>query len=72
MKSGNSLDRHSGACRNPASTIIERSGQNFDIVCYLRCLQQSVGWLVVLRTIFNQLDSGLRRNDTFFLMDYSA
>jgi hypothetical protein len=42
--------RHSGEGRNPAKTNTPRSGQNRDIA-------------PLSREIFNQLDSGLRRND---------
>lgn len=44
------LDRHSGEGRNPCQSNTPRSGQN-----------QAVGPLA--RELFNQLDSGLRRND---------
>jgi hypothetical protein len=53
----NPLGCHSGAGRNPAIKNMPRSGQNRDVV--------PLAWGFV-----NQLDSGLRRNDVIFLMDY--
>ncbi len=47
-----SLNRHSGAGRNPAKTNIPRSGQNQNLVSLREKLS-------------DYLDSGLRRNDGF-------
>ncbi|MDD5058406.1 MAG: hypothetical protein PHQ60_11095 [Sideroxydans sp.] len=57
MNPENSFGRHSGEGRNPANKITLRSRQNQNFV--------------PLRGNFlNHLDSGLRRNDVFFPMDY--
>ena len=57
LNPNNPLGRRSGAGRNPAIKNTPRSGQNYNVV--------PLTWV-----IFNHLDTGLRRYDAFFIMDY--
>ncbi|MDP1995963.1 MAG: hypothetical protein Q8J90_02090, partial [Gallionella sp.] len=60
---------HSGAGRNPAMRNIPRSGQNEPHAASFEG-RPNQGVVPLAWVFVNQLDSGLRRNDVIFLMDY--